>query len=83
MNLKTLYLETIPNDSSQDGDIGRYTSLPCTTKRRTTTILKTKNNQNLQKIKLHENLTAKEFKKKHSSRPVGGFLHLHEINQEE
>ena len=45
---------------------------PRTTKRKTTANLKTKNNQNLQKIKLHENLTAKEFKKKHSSRPVGG-----------
>ena len=34
--------------------------------------LKTKNNQNGQKIKLYGNPTTKEIKKKHSSRPVGG-----------
>ena len=41
-----------------------------TTKRRTTN-LKTKNNQNCQKIKLYGSPTTKELKKKHSSRPVG------------
>ena len=56
----------------QDGGIGRYTLPPCTTKRRTTTNLKTKNNHNCQKIELYGNLTTKELKKKHSSRPVGG-----------
>ena len=45
---------------------------PHTTKRRTTTNLKTKNNQNCQKIKLDRSLTTKELKKKHSSRLVGG-----------
>ena len=45
--------------------------LPCTTNRRTTTNLKTKNNQNCQKIKLYGILTTKELKKKHSSRLVG------------
>ena len=45
---------------------------PRTTKRRTTTNLKTKNNQNLQKIELYGSPTTKELKKKHSSRPVGG-----------
>ena len=45
---------------------------PHTTKRRTTTNLKTKNNQNCQKIKVYGSLTTKEIKKKHSSRPVGG-----------
>ena len=70
--MKTLYLETIPNDSSQDGDIGRYTSLPCTTKRRITTKLKTKNNQKCYKIELYGSPTTKELKKKHPSRPVGG-----------
>ena len=45
---------------------------PHTTKRRITTNLKTKNNQNCQKIKLYRSLTTKELKKKHSSRPVGG-----------
>ena len=45
---------------------------PCTTKRRTTTNLKIKNNQNCQKIKLYRSLTTKELKKKHSPRPVGG-----------
>ena len=44
----------------------------CTTKRRTTTNLKTKNNQNCQKIKPYGNPTTKELKKKHSPRPVGG-----------
>ena len=43
---------------------------PCTTKR--TTNLKTRNDQNCQKIKLHGSLTAKELKKKHSSKLVGG-----------
>ena len=45
---------------------------PHTTKRRTTTNLKTKNNQHQQKIELYGSPTAKELKKKHSSRPVGG-----------
>ena len=57
--------------SSQDGGIGRYTLLPHTTKRITTN-LKTKNNQNCQKIKLYESLTTKELKKKHSSKLIGG-----------
>ena len=38
--------------------------LPCKTKRRTTTNLKTKNNQNCQKIELYGRLTTKELKKK-------------------
>ena len=45
---------------------------PHTTKRRTTTNLKTKNNQNCQKTELYGSLTTKELKKKHSSRLVGG-----------
>ena len=45
---------------------------PPTTKRRTITNLKTKNNQNGQKIKLYGSLTTKELKKKLSSRWVGG-----------
>ena len=57
---------------SQDGGIGRHTVPPHTTKRRTTTNLKTTNNQNLQKIELYGSPTTKELKKKHSSRPVGG-----------
>ena len=48
-----------------------YTLPPHTTKRRATN-LKTKNNQNCQKIKLYGSPTTKELKKKHSSRPVGG-----------
>ena len=58
--------------SGQDGGIGRYTLPPCTTKRRTTTNLKTKNNQNCQKIKLYGSPTTKELKKKHSFRLAGG-----------
>ena len=58
--------------SGQDGGIGRYALLPCTTKRRTTVNLKIKNNQNFQKIKLYGSQTTKELKKKHSSRLVDG-----------
>ena len=46
------------SSSGQDGGIGRSASLPHTTKRRTTMNLKTKNNQNCQKIKLRESLTT-------------------------
>ena len=42
-----------------------------TIKRRTTTNLKTKNNQSCQKIELYGKPTTKELKKKHSSRPIG------------
>ena len=57
--------------SSQEGGIGRYTLPPHTTKR-TTTNLKTKTNQNCQKIELYGSPTTGELKKKHSSRPGGG-----------
>ena len=56
--------------SGQDGGVGRHTVPPHTTKRRTTTDLKTKNNQNCQKIKLYGSPTIKELKEKHSSRLV-------------
>ena len=46
---------------------------PSTNKRRMTTNLKTKNNQNFQKIELYGSLITKELKKKHSSRLVGGW----------
>ena len=46
--------------------------LPHTNKRRIRTNLKTKNNQNFQKIEQYGSPTTKEFKKKHSSRPAGG-----------
>ena len=58
--------------SSQDGGIGTYTLPPHTTKRRTTTNLKTKNNQNWQRIKWYGGPTTKELKKKQSSRLAGG-----------
>ena len=57
--------------SGQDGDIGRHTVPPCTTKRRTTTILKQKTNRTDRKLN-HGSLTTKEIKKKNSSRLVGG-----------
>ena len=57
--------------SSQDGGMGRYALFPHTTKRRTTTSLKTKNNRNWQKIKLFGSPTTKRLKKKHSSIVVG------------
>ena len=57
---------------SQDGGIGRDPSLPHTTKRRITTNVKSINNQNFQKIKLHGTLTTKELKKKstRTTRPL-------------
>ena len=58
--------------SGQDGGVGRYTLSSHTTKRRTTANLKTKNNQNCQKIELNGSLIMKELKKKHSFRLVGG-----------
>ena len=56
----------------QDGGIGRYTLLPHTTKRKITTNLKTKYNQNCQKTELYGSLMNKELKKKDSFRLVGG-----------
>ena len=70
--IKVLKKKTITGTSSQDGGVGRYTLLPHTTKRRTTPNLKTKNNQNWQKIELYGSPVTKELKKKHSSRLVGG-----------
>ena len=63
------YYSAIKNEqtSGQDGGVDRYTLPPCTTKRRTT-----KDNQTCQKIELYGSLTAKELKKKHSFRLVGG-----------
>ena len=66
---KTIFKNML--DGGQDGGIGRYALLPQTTKRRTTTNLKTKNNQNCQKIKLCVSPTIKELKK-HSSRLIEG-----------
>ena len=59
--------------SGQDRGVGRNASLPCTAKRNITTNLKTINNQNCQKIKLHGTPTAKKLKKKstRTTRPVG------------
>ena len=57
--------------SGQDGVIGRHTLPPCTTKTRTTTNLKTKNNQNFQKIEPYGSLTTEELKK-HIPRLIGG-----------
>ena len=57
--------------SGQDAGIGTYT-LPPHIIKRTTTNLKTKNNQNCQKIKFYRCPTTKELKKKHSSRLGGG-----------
>ena len=59
------------DSSSQEGGISRNVSLPRTTKKSITTNLKTMNNQNCPKMKLHGSLTTKELKE-HSSRLVGG-----------
>ena len=52
--------------------VGRNMLPPFKTKRRTTTHLKTKNNQNSQEIELYGSLTTKELKKKHPFRLIGG-----------
>ena len=64
-----VYIEN-PGTSGQDGGVDRYTVPPHTTKR--TTNLKTKNNQNWEKIELYGSPTTRELKKKHLSRLVGG-----------
>ena len=58
--------------SSQDGGVGRHTLPPCTAIRRVTTNLETKTSQTCQKIKLCRSQTAKDLKRKYSSRRVGG-----------
>ena len=58
--------------SRQNGGVGRYTLPPRTNKRRTTTNLKIKNNQNCQKIELYGSPITKELKKKCSPRLEGG-----------
>ena len=58
--------------SGQDGVIGRYTLPPRTTKRRTTTNLKPRNNQNCQKIEMYGSPTTKELKETYTCRPVRG-----------
>ena len=55
-------LPDIKSITGQDGGIGRHSVPPHTTKRRITTNLKTKDNQNWQKIKLYGSLTTKELK---------------------
>ena len=69
-NMQIMYHINVHLSSSQDGGIGRNAALPCTTKGRITTNLKTINNQNCQKVKLHGTQTTKELKK-HSPRLVG------------
>ena len=46
--------------SGQDGGVGGNPSLPCTTKRRITTNIKSINNQKCQKIKPHGTPITKE-----------------------
>ena len=57
--------------SVQDGGIDINTLLLCTTKW-ATIYLKTKNNQNCQKIEVYGSLTTKELKKRLSFRLVRG-----------
>ena len=66
--LMTKVIKLQKRTSSQNGGIGRHTVPPRTTKRRTITNLKTKNNQNCQKTELYGSPTTKELKKKHSPR---------------
>ena len=67
----SLHLKTILWTFGQDGGIGRHASPPLTTIKRITTHLKTKYNQNCQKIKLYGSLTTEDLKRKYSSRWVG------------
>ena len=55
-------MDQTPRTFSQDGGIGRYTVPPGTSKRRKTTNLKTKNNQNFQIIELGGSPTTKGVK---------------------
>ena len=57
--------------SGQDGDVGRHAVPPRTTKRRTTTSLKTEKQPELPENRTVWKLTTNELKKKHSSRPIG------------
>ena len=61
--LYSYHFKSKQESSGQDGGIGRNPSLPCTTKRRVTTNLKSINNKKCQKIKLHGALKTKELKK--------------------
>ena len=47
--MRIIYLKRSLRNSGQDRGVGRYTLPPHTTKRKTTTNLKTKNNQNCHK----------------------------------
>ena len=62
-------IKSTTHTSDQGRSVGRDALPPPTTKRRTTN-LKTKSNQNCQKIKLYGNLTTNKLKKKHSPRLV-------------
>ena len=64
-------IRVIHATSSQDGGVGRYIFPPHSSKRRTTTNLKTKINQDCQKIEPYRSPTTKELKKKHSSTDRG------------
>ena len=58
--------------SGQDGGVGEISFTSLHNQKKETTILKTKNNQNFQKLELYGSTTTKKVKKKHSSRLVGG-----------
>ena len=72
MNLKYTTLEKqsrVPAKVEAQVDMLCFLAQP---KRRKTTNLKTKNNQNSEIIKLYGSLKTKELKKRHSFRLVGG-----------
>ena len=60
-----------PKTSGEDGGVGRHCASSHNQKKGNNN-LKTKNNQNRQKIELYGSPTTKEIKKKHSSRLVRG-----------
>ena len=55
-----------------DGGLGRPPCLLVQPQRESQLLLRVKNNQNHQKIKLYGSLTTEDLKKSHSSRLVGG-----------
>ena len=72
INIFLVTLTSRFRSSSKDGDVGRNPSLPCITRRRIATNLKSINNQKCQKIKLHGTLTPMELNKQstRTTRPV-------------
>ena len=66
------YEEEYEETSSQDGGLGKHSSLSCITQQKLKLTYKTSITENHPKIELYGSLTTKGLKKSHSSRWVGG-----------